>query len=305
MLEWCPQSPNDELLFNDVMDGSPVGVRLNVQTGARQVYIRPFAAAGGEGARAASLNLIRIERLHPGEGIAVSAPSDPEDTAPDNDGLFLVGLTTGFHRMLLSIAAVADVVRVRNPKYRKHAFWFERASFNSEGTRLMFTVFAGGDRGRLDAALYTIGIDGAGLREVVPFGRGVTGGAWLDPRSGIAVFKGDDGMTGPRVFRDVPRPASRLVAGAPSGTMRAIPSPDGRRVAIETANTRRRSRGLVSLDVQKGTTRALGDFRLQEPAYFSGPSRCELSPRWNASGATICIDAVGAEATRQLHLVTI
>lgn len=303
MIEWCHQSPNDELLFNDVVDGSAVGVRLNVLTGARQVYMRPFAAAGGEGTNAASVNLGRIARLVPGEGAAGVPDHFADESAPEEDGLFVIGLTHDLQRLLVSIASVAADARERHAELRRRDFWFDHVSFNPTGKRLLFTVFAGGRNARPDSAFWTIGIDGAGLREVVPFGRGATRGAWLDAGSCIATFRGEDGFLAPRVFADSAETGEAACAGNISGPVRVIPSHDGNRLAIESENSRRRLKILTVFERTKGVARTLGELGVADDALFQGPGRCDMNPRWNHAGSALCVDAVGIEGTRQLHIV--
>ena len=202
MIEWCPQSPNDEILFNDTVDGEPVGVRLNVLTGARQLYLRPFESAGGEGARVASLTPGRIARLHPGGGIAGVRDPFSDDPAPENDGIFLIGLTSGLSRLVLPISAVAAHACARHPKLRRREFWIESVSFNRGGTRMIFTVCAGGESARTDAALYTAAMDGSELREIVSFGRGLKNGAWLDASRCVAVHRPGGGIAIPYIHED-------------------------------------------------------------------------------------------------------
>jgi hypothetical protein len=305
MIEWSRQSSNDELLFNDMVDGSPTGVRLNVLTGARQVYMRPFVATGGDGARIASVNLGRIARLGTGDGVAGALDRFADETAPEDDGLFILGLTHGLQRLIISIASVAIEARARHADLRRRDFWFDHVSFNASGTRLLFTVSAGGKSARPDGALWTIGIEGEDLREVVPFGRGVSRGAWLDERSCIATFRGDDGILGPRMFTDSDDPGAVLCAGNLTGSVRAIPAPDGSRFAIESENPQRRSKALSILERAMGTATTLVELRMSDEVQFHGPARCDLNPRWNHGGNTLCVDAVGAEGTRQLHVVPV
>ena len=303
MLQWCPQSPNDELLFNDVVDGTAVGVRLNVHTGARQVYMRAFAAAGGEGGCAVGLSPGRLARLDPDIAMGGARDPAPDDPAPDNDGLFLIGLTTGLHRLLLPIAAVAEYACSRLPSLRRREFWFDHVSFNTTGHRVIFTAFAGGGAARLDAALFTVGIDGGGLREAVPFGLGVVDGAWLGEGEGIAVFRvAGEGMA-PRVFFDSDEPGGAPAApGRIKNVVRAIPSPGGDRLAIVTENLRRRTRTLSIVDRRTGSAEVHGDSKAPTDSFFRGPARCELNPRWNNSGTSVCVDAIDTDGMRQVHI---
>jgi hypothetical protein len=303
MIEWGRQSPNDELLFNDIVDGSPICVRLNVLTGARQNYMRSVVATGGEGARIASVSLGRIARLGTGDGVAGAQDRFADETAPEDDGLFILGLTHGLQRLIVSVASVATEARARHADLRRRDFWFDHVSFNTSGTRVLFTVFAGGKSARPAGALWTIGVDGEELREVVPFGRGVVRGAWLDVSSCIATFRGEDGIVAPRVFTDSEDPGAALCAGNITGPVRTIPSPDGARFAVESENPRRRSKALTILERATGHATTLVELRMGDEAQFQGPARCDLNPRWNHAGNALCVDAVSVEGTRQLHVV--
>jgi hypothetical protein len=303
MLQWCHQSPDDELLFNDMVDGSPVGVRLNVHTGARQVYMRPFAAAGGEGARGASVSVARIARLEPGEGAAGAVDHFADEAAPEGEGLFTIGLSTGMQRMIVSLASLAIETRMRHAELRRREFWIDHVSFNAAGTRLLLTVFAGGGVARTEASLWTVGIDGADLREIVAFGRGATRGAWIGADLVVAVFRGNDGTVAPQLIADSPGAIAVACSGGIVGAVRATPSPDGAKLAIESENARRRSKALHVLERASGETATLLEARFIEESLFVGAGRCDLSPRWNRAGNALCIDAIGAEGTRQLHIV--
>lgn len=302
MLAWCPISPDEELLFNDTVEGSAVGVRLNVHSGARQVYMRPLSAVGGAGALAASVSLGRISRLHKGEGATV-ADTTADEAAPEGEGIHVIGLSTGLVRLVVSVASVAAMAFRSCPALRRRELWFEHVSFNPGGSRLAFTAFAGGPGLKPDGAIYTIGIDGTGLHEAVPFGRGVTRAAWLDETRTLATFRGRDDVMCPQVVADTPGNGEPEPVGECSGLVHATPSRCGRFLAIESENSHRRVRTLSVVDRNSGETRAGVDFPIGDPAHLHGPCRCELSPRWDDSGSTVCVDAIGAEGSRQLHLV--
>lgn len=303
-IEWCHQSPNDELLFNDVIDGSPVGVRLNVLTGARQTYLRPLVAAGGEGACAASVSLGRIARLSLGEGAAGATDPNSDETAPESDGLFTIGLATGLQRLIVSLASVAAEARARHTGLQRREFWFDHVSFNPAGNRMLFTVFAGGHGARTEGALWAVGIDGSGLRELVPFGRGATRGAWIDSSTCVSVFRSEGGVA-PYVLSDSAEPAATACAGSITGPVRAVPSPDRSRLAVESENPRRREKTLSAMNHTTGAKKSLVDIRTGDDTLFHGAGRCDFSPRWNSDGSVLCVDVVGIEGTRQLHLVNV
>jgi hypothetical protein len=305
MIEWCHQSPNDELLFNDMVDGSPVGVRLNVHTGARQVYMRPFAAAGGEGARTASVSLGRIARFMPGDGAAGARDQYADEAAPEEEGLFTIGLTTGMQRMLVSLASLAIEARARHVELRRRKFWLDHVSFNATGTRLLFTVFAGGGAARTDSALWTVGIDGSDLREIVAYGRGATRGAWIGAGLVVGVFRGVDGSLAPQLVADSPGAVAVACSGGIVGPVRATPSANGTLLAVESENARRRLKALHIIERATGATASLVEAQFIEEGLFVGTTRCDLSPRWNRAGNALCVDAIDAEGTRQLHIVQV
>jgi hypothetical protein len=280
-------------------------VRLNVHTGARQVYMRPFAAAGGEGARMASVSLGRIARFAPGEGAAGARDHFADEAAPEEEGLFTIGLATGMQRLLVSLASIAIEARARHVELRRREFWIDHVSFNAVGTRLLFTVFAGGGAARTDAALWTVGIDGSDLREIVAFGRGVTRGAWIGADQIAGVFRGEDRALAPQLIADSPGAVAVACSSGIVGPVRATPSPDGAMLAVESENARRRMKTLHTVERATGATTPLVEARFIDDSLFVGTTRCDLSPRWNRAGNALCIDAIDGEGTRQLHVVNV
>ncbi len=62
-------------------------------------------------------------------------------------------------------------------------------------------------------------------------------------------------------------------------------------------------KALYTYHFARGEVRELARFDMQRLEYHGGDLRCDLHPRWHREGHTLCVDAIAADGTRQLHLV--
>ena len=49
MLQWNPAAPNDEIIYNDVVDGELAGVVMNIHNGAKRYLDRPVSNVSKDG----------------------------------------------------------------------------------------------------------------------------------------------------------------------------------------------------------------------------------------------------------------
>ena len=96
---------DDTLLFNDVRNGKFVTVIMNWKTKAERILPLPVSAVSEDRTWAVSINYARLSLTRPDYGYAGPGQDAREDVEwPEDDGLWVMDLKTGEHKLILSVA---------------------------------------------------------------------------------------------------------------------------------------------------------------------------------------------------------
>ena len=151
--------------------------------------------------------------------------------------------------------------------------------------------------------MFTANLDGTDLREVVPWGKGVSHFDWRSPTEIIATYR----LNGPSaqhvLFTDGADDHREVGAGFIVGDGHCTFSPDGQWFVTDPRTGLLPERSLRVFNVETNEGHVLGTFPLGE--FSSGDLRCDLHPRWHPSGKVICFDAIEKGGTRQVHFAKI
>lgn len=154
--------------------------------------------------------------------------------------------------------------------------------------------------------MFTAGLDGSGLREVVPYGKGVSHFAWRGPREIMATFR-VDGVIRHVLFADEENPAYRIIgAETLNADGHCSFGPDKQLLVTDRNISSIPAKRLLLYHLGTKETTVLGDFPMKTASgenYISTDLRCDLHPRWKSTGDQICFDALETAGwTRQLHI---
>ena len=305
MLHWNPLRPENEIIYNDRRDGKIVAVVLDVQTGKQRVLPRPVSAVSHHGRYALSLTYGRLRRLRKVVGYVGAEDPSPDDPHPATDGVFLMDLASGDVRLVVSIETIYRLLARKHPDLEDCHLWFNHTVFNKTDTRFFFLA-----RGhypararRFETCMFTADLQGNDLREVVPFGMGVSHFDWRNDKQIVATFR-PAGFSGKPHFLldDSDSPGHRRIGeGFLDGDGHCSFDPTGTWLVSDPGDGKIGGRALKLLNVETGQRAVLGKFALGR--YRSGDLRCDLHPRWSRSGSAICFDAIDAEdGSRQLFV---
>lgn len=298
MLHWHPQSPDDVVMFNDIVDNQVRGVTHNLPTGDATLLPRAISAVSPTGTHMASVTYSRLARVRKVVGYAGVDDPFPDQKHPREDGLFVVNLNTLQCELVVSIEQMFEWIVRDHPKVADKDMWFNHVIFNPSGTRMMFLARSRHDDGRLESGLYTCNVDGGDLREVLPYGSRVSHFAW----------RNDEQLL---IWAQWPDDEYQFVLATDGATDHEIVTgpwlgQDGHMTFHPT------NRDLFAIDSYRRDV-ILHNLRSGEsthlrrmPEFFSGNGdlRCDLHPRWNRSGTQLCIDAFTVrQGVRQLHVV--
>lgn len=301
MLHWDPRSPEHSILYNDRDGESVISVSLDTRTGEKRSLPRAISAVSHDGRYALSLTYGRLQRLRPVVGYGGMADPNPDITNPDNDGVFVLDLTTGETRLAVSIATVYGLLLKNHPELDGHHMWFNHTVFNKNDTRFFFLA-----RARVhwwqsfQTAMLTANLDGSDIREVVPFGKYVSHFDWRNNREIIATYK-DGGSYKHVLFTDGEADFRVLDPEFLLGDGHCTFAPGQNWFATDPRIPWTLSRRLLVYNVETGGRHIVAEVPLGK--YILGDRRCDLHPRWKSTGGAICFDAIDKETgTRQLHV---
>jgi hypothetical protein len=193
----------------------------------------------------------------------------------------------------------------RHAELREQPMFIQHSVLNPSSTRFFFLARTN-IGGKLNSAMFSAALDGSGLREVVPFGQGVSHFAWRGDGEIMATFS-FEGKVRHVLFGDVERQEYRVVGDEfLEGDGHCSFGPD-RDVLVTDRNVREpMAKMLMTYDMRRKAGVHLGTFPMETPSgekYLSGDTRCDLHPRWKASGDEICFDALETKTwTRQVHV---
>lgn len=307
MLNWSPSERNT-ILFNDAVDGETVSVALHLPSGKRRVYDRAIESVAPDGRAASCVTYGRLARLRPVVGYAAARDPNPNENHPVNDGVHILDLQTGKSRLAVSLRQVFEALAPRHPELRERAMFIQHSVINPASDRLFFLARTI-EKGVLTSAMFTVGLDGKDLREVVPYGRGVSHFAWRGAREIMATFR-MNATVRHVLFPDTAAPSYEVVGPEfLDGDGHCSFGPDKGLLVTDRNISAVPAKRLLLFHLGRKEGTVLGEFPMKTPAgenYITTDLRCDLHPRWKATGDQICFDALDTrDWTRQLHIATL
>ena len=304
MLNWSPTDPGT-IFYNDADGGDIISVAHTLATGKRRIYQRAIESLAPNGRVASCVTYGRLARLRPVVGYASAKDPNPDSNHPENDGVHILDLETGRSRLAVSLHQVYEALAPRHPELASQALFIQHTVINPASDRLFFLarINVGG---KLTSAMFTAALDGSELREVVPFARGVSHFAWRGPREIMATFA-IDGKVRHVLFRDQVNPEYQVIGPEfLDADGHCSFSPDSQQIVTDRNMPAVPSKRLMLYHLGRKEGTVLGEFPMKTPAgenYITTDLRCDLHPRWKASGDQICFDALDTRTwTRQLHV---
>lgn len=303
MLHWNPRNPEAEILYNDRDGDEIVSIVLDVNTGQMRRLPRAVSAVRHDGRYALSMTYGRIGRLRTVVGYPGVKDPNPNAPHPDNDGIFLVDLSAGQSKLIVSFRQVYEMLKADHPELADKHLWSEHAEFNRSGTRFLFLARTWAPDGRLQTGMFTANVDGSDLRQVIPYGKSVSHFDWRNDKEIVATFNLRGKGAIHVLFTDGRDDYRRLGDGRLDFDGHCTFSPDQRWLATDRGNGQKLTRSLLVYDMKRDECTTLAELDMKEKRFASGDLRCDFHPRWSRTGDAICFDAIDRESvTRQLHV---
>ena len=283
-LQWHPGENTEAVLYNTVVDDSPVCITRDIRT--REVlncWPRPAYAISPDGRWAATLDFARLQRLRPGYGYGHFPEPDAREPAPADDGLWLIDTEAGTTELLASLAHLATMFSNAG----EPMCYLNHICFNPSGNRMLFFYIREYGTHRVNR-LMGLDIDGDRIPYILDSETHVSHYAWhtdseillvgRSPSRGSLYYLLD---VDTREQRPLDRGTLPL-DGHPSFL------PGDRFVLTDTVPNKYSERDLLVYDREAGTTRTIASVR--SPVRLRGELRCDLHPRLSRSGRLACVD---------------
>lgn len=300
MLQWVP-GRESTVIYND-REGDAYVTRLHdVTSGQTRTLPAAIYALSSDGRTAVTTDFRRINELRPGYGYAGLADPWTGETAPAEVGVQRIDLDSGDVTMLVSLADILDVPFPGGFGEGKH--WFNHLLVSPDGRRTIFLHRWQKPSGGWYTRMFTVGLDGSGLREINPGAGMVSHFIWRDsqqilawtrhPQLGNCFCLLEDAENG-RI-----EPVGREVM-TKDGHCTYLP---GNRWIVNDTYPQgpERLQTVYLYEVATGRRVDLGGFA--SPEAYRGEWRCDTHPRHSPDGRLLCIDSPHTGSGRQMHLL--
>ena len=304
-MHWNPLKPDSEILYNDRIDDEIVSIFLDIHSGKKRILPRPVNGISHDGKHALSLTYGRLGRMRKVVSYANVVDPYEDEPHPDKDGVFVMDLQTGEYKLVVSIKQVYEMMKDAHPELEHKHIWFNHTVFNKNDTRFFLLARTRDDNtGSLETGMFTVGIDGSDLREVIPYGSSVSHFDWRNNEEIIATFVLDSGGRRHYHFVDGVNEYKRLGKGSLDFDGHCTFSPDQKWIATDHKVKETLKQSIILYNFKTDSSKILATHSMKELKFITGELRCDFHPRWNRDGSAICFDALDAETgTRQMHLV--
>ncbi len=303
MLQWIPGS-NHQVIYNDRQSDRFVARVVNTVTGETTDLPHAIYSLSPTGRYAVSTDFRRINDLRPGYGYAGLPDPWADRAAPAEIGVQRIDLESGATKML---ATLDDMVGIpfRGGGFGPGKHWFNHLLVSPDGRRTIFLHRWRTQPNRWSTRMFTVGLDGSGLREINPGAGMVSHFIWRDPNHILAW------TTHPSAGD-----AFYLLEDREGGSITPIGAEvlerDGHCLYLPGTNW------ILSDTYPQGSDRlqevylyhvgqrrrvSLGKFH--SPPEYTGEWRCDTHPRFSPDQHWVCIDSPHGGAGRQMHLIDI
>lgn len=306
MFYWNPNAPETQFFFNDRdhCTGKVFTVLFDVSKMKRiREYRYPDTPIGNggvapDGSAWFGLNYGRLSRLRPVTGYPGLQDWSGNEIAPDNDGIFIVDVSSGAKKLLVSYRQLDEKLKEHQPGLKHDGLFINHTLWNRDSDRIYFFVRAGWNgqgykRINVPFSMYTDG-SGLTLHEIHIGGHP----EWADGSTIIGRRKDL------QVLYDVDQ---QTIVGQ-LGTPEIFPDPEGD-ISLSPDG-----RWFVN-GYKKGTKNFYTIYRLSDGASvrspgmdkgeFSGNIRIDPAPRWNRASDAILVPGIDQNLTRQMFVIRV
>ena len=303
MAQWLGPDFSSRILFNDYRDGKYVAVVKELKTGKERVIPAPAYTVSADGKIALTLDFSRLYNLRPGYGY-YNVPEKTKGIAlPDATAVWKIDLESGEVTDLLTYKDFATFQPRPEMQEAGSVHKVNHLMLSPSGKRCMvlYRWFVGQ---RKYTRLVTFDTADGKNMYVLSDDDMVSHCFWKDDAHILAFENKKDGGPGYYLMKDKTQDYIHCWPEL-NGDGHPSYSPDGKYIVTDAYPDRARVasiRVMDGTDEKKDVTTVVA--RVFAPFKYDNDTRCDLHPRWNRKGDTICFDSV-FEGHRGLYTIRV
>jgi len=280
MAQWLGHG---RILYNDFRDGKYCSVILNLETNEETIVDAPVYSVASDGSFALTLDFSRLHRMRPGYGYSNISDASKGVLCPDETCIWRVNLEDGVSYPVLKYTDFFNFEHRPEMDGAEHKV--NHIMISPSGRRFM-VLHRWVKKGRTYSRLVTCDCDGSGLYNLSDDDF-VSHCNWKNDDEIISYLNKNGIGKCYCILKDKSGEYRQIwdelinVDGHPSY------SPDRSKIVTDRYPDRQMLR-TVYINTEENITRVAKVFSTFK---YTGDTRCDLHPRWNHAGDTVCIDA--------------
>ena len=298
MLQWLPTEKSLSVIFNNVVGQYHCSMSMDVQKNELlKRYDRPIYCASPDGRWALSVSFSRLHRLRPGYGYCGNTLSDSLSPAPNDDGIWLIDITTGSSQLIIPLELLAELEPQISMQNCDH--YVNHVVFSPSSKRFVFLhlwVY----KGKRYSRMLSSDLEGTKIR-ILTNDQAVSHFCWTSDDSLIAYLYLNNGDSSFYMISDSDEKKLEQMEWLPQGDGHPTCHVETSRIVIDSYPDNYGEQNLYYVQ-EDNSLRTLGKFYsmpVRNPEY-----RCDLHPRWDREGQIVCLDSTH-EGNRAIYTINL
>lgn len=307
MLQWLGPDYRSRVIFNDCRNGIYCAVILkidihgcNINVQEENVLPAPVYSVASDGSFALTLDFSRLYRLRPGYGYYNVPENTATEKIPDAPCIWYMSLKTGEIKPVLKYTDFAHFEPRKEMEDAEHKVNHIMISPNGKRFMVLHRWF---QNSRKYTRLITCNVDGTEMFNLSDDDM-TSHCCWKNDEEILAFANKRAGGCGYYLMKDKTHAYERYWSGIDYDGHPSY-SPDGSKIVFDRYPDRTRMASImVSLAENRADASVRTLARVFAPFKYDNDTRCDLHPRWNHAGDSICFDSV-FEGHRGLYTVSV
>lgn len=298
MAQWMGPDFKSRIIYNDFRDGKYCSVVFNIETMNEEMVLPlPVYDVSKDGSFALSLDFSRLHRMRPGYGYSNLPDVTKNDLCPDRTCIWKIDIASGHVEDLLNYTDFAGFEPDETMNGAEHKVNHLMISPNGKRFMVLHRWF---DKGRKHTRLVTVNIDGTEMYNLSDE-MFVSHCYWKNDNEILSFLRKRETGNHYYLLKDKTN-QYKMYWPELNTDGHCSYSPDGKYIITDTYPNRKRIASVYLCTEEDNRSRKIA--RLFSPFKYDNDCRCDLHPRWNRKGNSICIDSVH-EGKRGLYVINI